>query len=93
MFGFRMVGSGLSKIQRSKGQEGRYGGGGRCRSFPGFIRLANTEKTYFIRPIKNHRILLIEWEIFETNSSEFNEPCHEIHQNSNSDNCHQETDF
>ena len=29
--------------------------------------------------------------IFEMNSSEFNEPCHEIHQNSNSDNCHQET--
>ena len=25
------------------------------------------------------------------NSPEFNEPCHEIHQNSNSDNCHQET--
>ena len=25
------------------------------------------------------------------NSSEFNEPCHEIHQNSNSDNSHQET--
>ena len=24
MFGFRMVGSGLSNIQRSKGQEGRY---------------------------------------------------------------------
>ena len=34
---------------------------------------------------------LIEWEIFEMNSSEFNEPCHEIHQISNSDNCHQET--
>ena len=29
--------------------------------------------------------------IFEINSSEFNEPCHEIHQNSNNDNCHQET--
>ena len=29
--------------------------------------------------------------IFEMNSSEFNEPCHEIHQNSNSDNCNQET--
>ena len=30
--------------------------------------------------------------IFGMNSSEFNEPCHEIsHQNSNNDNCHQET--
>ena len=29
--------------------------------------------------------------IFEMNSSEFNKPCHETHQNSNSDNCHQET--
>ena len=92
MFGFRMVGSGLSKIQRSKGQEGRYGGGGGVDLFLRFIRLANTEKTYFIRPMQNHRILLIEWEIFEMNSSEFNEPCHEIHQNSNSDNCHQKTD-
>ena len=27
MFGFRMVGSGLSDIQRSKPQEGRYGKG------------------------------------------------------------------
>ena len=25
------------------------------------------------------------------NSSEFNEPCHEIHRNSKSDSCHQET--
>ena len=39
---------------------------------------------------QNHRIL-IEWGIFEINSSEFNEPFHEIHQNSNNDNCHQET--
>ena len=28
MFEFRMVGSGLSNIQRSKAQEGRYGEGG-----------------------------------------------------------------
>ena len=28
MFGFRMVGSNLSNMQRSKGQEGRYGKGG-----------------------------------------------------------------
>ena len=32
MFGFRMVGSGLSNMQRSKAQEGRYGkdGWGGC---------------------------------------------------------------
>ena len=66
--------------------------GGGVDLFLSFIRLANTEKTYFIRPMQNHRILFIEWEIFEMNSSEFNEPCHEIHQNSNNDNCHQETD-
>ena len=29
MFGFRMAGSGLSSIQRSKAQEGRYGKGER----------------------------------------------------------------
>ena len=69
------------------------GEGGVVDLFLRFIRLANTEKTYFIRPMQNHRILLIEWEIFEMNSSEFNEPCQEIHQNSNIDNCHQETDF
>ena len=28
MFGFRVVGSGLSKVQRGKGQEDRYGRGG-----------------------------------------------------------------
>ena len=28
MFGFRVVGSGLRKIQRSKGQKGRYGSEG-----------------------------------------------------------------
>ena len=88
-----MVGSGLSKIQRSKGQEGRYGGGGRSRSFPAFYPSGEHRENVFIRPMKNHRILLIEWEIFEMNSSEFNEPCQEIHQNSNIDNCHQETDF
>ena len=53
-----------------------------------FIRLANTENVFYMS--QNHRIL-IEWEIFEMNSSELKEPCHEIHQNSNSDNCHQET--
>ena len=53
-----------------------------------FIRQANTENVFYMP--QNHRIL-IEWEIFEMNSSELNEPCHEIHQNSNSDNCHQET--
>ena len=64
------------------------------RSFTGadlllrFIRLANTENVFYMS--QNHRIL-IEWEIFEMNSSEFNEPWHEIHQNPNSDNCHQET--
>ena len=31
MFGFRMAGSGLSSIQRSKAQEGRYGKGERER--------------------------------------------------------------
>ena len=53
-----------------------------------FIRQANTENVFYMS--QNYRIL-IEWEIFEMNSSELNEPCHEIHQNSNSDNCHQET--
>ena len=90
MFGFRMVGSGLSKIQRSKGQEGRYGGGGRSRSFPAFYPSGEHRENVFYTS-QNLRILLIEWEIFEMNSSEFNEPCHEIHQNSNSDNGHQET--
>ena len=36
-----------------------------------FIRLANTENVFDMS--QNHRIL-IEWEIFEINSSEFNEP-------------------
>ena len=36
-----------------------------------FIRLANTENVFYMS--QNHRIL-IEWEIFEMNSSEFNEP-------------------
>ena len=31
MFGFRMVGSGLSNMQRSKAQEGRYVGGRRLK--------------------------------------------------------------
>ena len=53
-----------------------------------FIRQENAENVFYTS--QNHRIL-IEWEIFEMNSSELNEPCHEIHQNSNSDNCHQET--
>ena len=52
------------------------------------LSVRRTQRTYFMS--QNHRIL-IEWEIFEMNSSELNEPCHEIHQNSNSDNCHQET--
>ena len=54
-----------------------------------FIRLANAEKRILYVPEPSNQ--LIEWKIFEMNSSEFNEPCHEIHQNSNSDNCHQET--
>ena len=36
-----------------------------------FIRLANAEDVFYMS--QNHRIL-IEWEIFEMNSSEFNEP-------------------
>ena len=55
-----------------------------------FIRLANMENVFYMS--QNH-LILIEWEIFEMNSSEFNEPCHEIHQNSNSDNCHRETNY
>ena len=91
MFGFRMVGSGLSKIQRSKGQEGRYGGGGQSRSFPAFYPSGEHRENVFYTSHAEPSNL--EWEIFEMNSSEFNEPCQEIHQNSNSDNCHQETDF
>ena len=68
-----MVGSGLSKIQRSKGQEGRYGGGGRSRSFPAFYPSGEHRENVFYTS-QNLRILLIEWEIFEMNSSEFNEP-------------------
>ena len=36
-----------------------------------FIRPANTENVFYMS--QNHRFL-IEWEIFEMNSSEFNEP-------------------
>ena len=61
----------------------------RSRSFPAFYPSGEyRENVYYTS--QNHRIL-IEWEIFEMNSCEFNEPCHEIHQNSKSDNCHQET--
>ena len=61
----------------------------RGRSFPAFYPSGEYRKNVFYTS-QNHRIL-IEWEIFKMNSSEFNEPCHEIHQNSNSDNSHQET--
>ena len=44
-----------------------------------FIRQANRENVFCMS--QNHGIL-IEWEIFEMNSSELNEPCPEIHQNS-----------
>ena len=62
MFGFRMAGSGLSSIQRSKAQEGRYGkgeresgGGGSVKkkknkhltSFSGGYELSRDKTSYY----------------------------------------------
>ena len=60
----------------------------RSRSFPAFYPSGeHGERILYVPEPSN-----LNWMgIFEINSSEFNEPCHEIHQNSNNDNCHQET--
>ena len=53
MFGFRMVGSGLSNMQRSKAQEDRYGKAGRgvlkkhLTSFSGGYELSRDKTSYY----------------------------------------------